>query len=91
MALAARHGIPTIAYGRELAEIGALISYGPDVVHAFAQVGGYAARIIKGERPADLPVVQSTKIEMALNLKVAKALGVEIPDRVLALADEVIE
>jgi len=91
IALAARHRIPTIYYGRELVEIGGFAGYGPDMPAVFAQVGIYVGRILKGEKPADLPVVQSARMELVLNLGAAKALGLDIPDRAMALADEVIE
>ena len=91
ISLASRHRLPTVYWNRRFVPVGGLISYGPDIIDPFRRAAGYVDRILKGEKPADLPVQAPTKYELVINVKTAKALGLDVPETVLARADEVIE
>jgi putative ABC transport system substrate-binding protein len=90
VALALQYRIPTFATPEQVA-VGALLGYGPDIADAYRQSGVYVARILKGAKPADLPVVQTNKLDLTINLQTARALGIEVPPGLLAIADKVIE
>ena len=91
ISLAAHYRVPAVYWSRSFAELGGLITYGPFIIDEYRRAATYADRILKGEKPADLPVMQPTKFELVINLGTAKTLGLTIPPGVLAIADEVIE
>jgi ABC transporter substrate binding protein len=89
--IAAQQRVPAMYQYRDFADVGGLISYGPSLADAYRQVGVYTGRILKGEKPADLPVLRSTKFELVVNVKAAKALGLTIPSGIFSIADDVVE
>jgi len=91
VSLAARYGVPTMYHFREFVTAGGLISYGVDPVEVYRQAGTYTGRLLKGSKPADLPIMQASKFEFVINLKTAKALGLKVPEGIVAAADDVIE
>src|SRR5215468_3592850 len=91
VAFANRHKLPVVGFVRQFAAVGALLSYGPSISWMYQQAGDYVGQILKGARPSEMPVMQPTKFELVVNLKTAKAFGLDVPDKLLAVADEVIE
>jgi putative tryptophan/tyrosine transport system substrate-binding protein len=91
VAFANRHKLPVVGFVRQFAAVGGLLSYGPSISWMYRQAGNYVSQILKGARPAEMPVMQPTQFELVVNLKTAKALGLDVPDKLLAVADEVIE
>jgi putative tryptophan/tyrosine transport system substrate-binding protein len=91
VAFANRHKLPVVGFVRQFAAVGGLLSYGPSISWMYRQAGDYVSQILKGARPAEMPVMQPTQFELVVNLKTAKAFGLDVPDKLLAVADEVIE